>query len=257
MANRLANEEETPAMTATAAALDSPEFLVRTREDVIRLCNGIREQGIPLSISFSCDDSVAPSSLIFVDPQSNMLLLEYSPQWQRIQGTMDMHHDIYHGNIDYTTMLQCVYEDSKLQFQCGKSTIVDLNGTPVAGLDIPGFMWRFQRRRNRRYKVPGLKVTLNLGFLEAEAEVADLAMGGMGVVVCDPAVRLEVGEVLHACTVCVPGAGQILADLTVRHQSRDQIIDSREVIFVGCEFTGLSVSARQLIAQYVGSLADT
>lgn len=255
--NSLANQKETLAMTAPATALDSPDFLVRTREDVIRLCNGMREQGVPLSISFSCVDSVAASSLIFVDPRSNTLLLEYSLQWQRIQSAMDMHHDIHHGNIDYSIMLQCAYEDSKIQFQCSNSTIADLNGTPVVGLNIPGFMWRFQRRRDRRHKVPGLKATLNLGFLEADAEVADLGMGGIGVIVCDPAVRLEVGEVLHGCTISVPGAGHIQVDLTVRHQSLNQMTHSSEVKFVGCQFTGLSDSARQLITHYVDALADS
>lgn len=244
-------------MTASATALDSPDFLIRSREDVIRLCNGMREQGVPLSISFSCVDSIAASALIFVDPYSNTLLLEYSPQWQRIQGAMDMHHDIHHGNIDYSTMLQCAYDDSRIQFQCGKSTIADLNGTPVVGLNIPGFMWRFQRRRDRRHKMSGLKVTLNLGFLDADAEVADLGMGGIGMVTCDRAVKLELGEVLHDCAISLPGVGLILVDLTVRHQSPGQTANGSEVILVGCQFTGLGNSTRQLITHYLDGLADT
>ncbi len=244
-------------MTAPVRGLESPECLVRSREDVIRLCDGIREQGMPLSISFSSFDSVAVSSLIYVDQRSNTLLLEYSPQWQRVQHAMDMHHDIHYGNSGYSTMLECVYEDSKIQFQSNKGTIADLNGTTMVGLDIPDFMWRFQRRRDRRHKVSGLKVTLNLGFLEADAEVADLGRGGVGMVACDRAVKLEVGEVLHGCTMSLPGVGQILVDLTVRHQSPDQTANGSEVLLVGCEFTGLSDSTRQLIAHYVDALADT
>ena len=244
-------------MMAPATALDSPDFLVRSREDVISLCNGMKEQGVPLSISFSCINSVAASSLMFVDPHSNTLLLEYSPQWQRIQHTMDMHHDIHHGNTDYSTMLECAYEDSKIKFQSCKGTIADLNGTTVVGLDIPGFMWRFQRRRDRRHKVSGLKVTLNLGFLDADAEVADLGMGGIGVVACDRAVRLEMGEVLHDCAISLPGVGQIIVDLTVRHQSSDQMTTGSDVNLIGCQFTGLSDRTRQLIAHYLDALADS
>jgi hypothetical protein len=255
MMHSVAIDEEALSMTSPAAGSEHPGFLVRSRKDVIRLCNGIREQGLPLSISFSCFDSVAATSLMFVDPHSNTLLLEYSPQWRRIQSTIDMQHDIHHGN-DYSTMLQCALEDSSIQFQSSRSTIADLNGTTVVGLDIPVFMWRFQRRRDQRHRVSGLKVTLNMGFLEADAEVADLGMGGIGLVACDPAVKLDVGEVLHGCAISLPGVGQILVDLTVRHQSLDQITNGGEVMLVGCQFTGLSDSARQLIAHYVGALAD-
>ena len=250
--NNSAVQDEMSAMTAPAISIESPDVLVRFKVNVIRLCNDIREQRVPLSVSFSCFDCAAASSLVSVDPRSNTLLLEFTPRWQRVQRVMAM----FHGDADYSIMAECAFADSIVQFQCRKGAISDVKGRAVMELDIPDFMWRFQRRLDRRHKVSGLKVTLNLGWFEVDAEVADLGMGGIGMVSCDRAVRLEVGQVLHDCTISLPGVEPILVDLTVRHQSSDQMANGSEVKLVGCQFTGLSDRTRQLIAHYLDAFSD-
>ena len=252
MMNSSAVQDEMSAMTALAMPIESPEVLVRYKINVIRLCNDIREQRVPLSISFSCFDCAAASSLVGVDPRSNTLLLEYSSHWQRVQRVMAM----FHGDADYSIMAECAFADSIVQFQCRKGAISDVKGRAVMELDIPDFMWRFQRRLDQRHKVSGLKVTLNLGLLEVDAEVADLGVGGIGMVTCDRTAELEVGQVLHNSTISLPGVGPILVDLTVRHQSPDQMNNGSDVQLVGCQFTGLSDRTSQLITHYLDALAD-
>jgi len=237
----------------TATAQGASDFLVRSKEHIYQLCNGISEQKARLSISFSCVDSVAASSLLYVDQRSNRLLLECSPQWQRIQHIIDMHH----SDTDYGIVVTCAYDNSKIQFQCGIGVTAKQKGTPVVGLSIPEVIWRFQRRCDPRQKPPGVKVTLNMGFLDAEAELADLGMAGIGMFTCDRAVRVDVGEVLHDCTIAVPGLAQIVVDLMVCHQSVYRTINGNEVMLIGCKFIGLKDRMRQLIAHYLDGLAET
>ncbi|MEQ1776881.1 MAG: flagellar regulator YcgR PilZN domain-containing protein, partial [Burkholderiales bacterium] len=237
-------EEEKTAMITSSATLESPDFLVRSRLEVLRLLSGVMCSGTLMSINFLHTDQVAVTSLVYVDEASNMLLLECPHEWQSL---MD-------GGDAESIMLACVYEDAKIQFQSGRGTIVDLDGTTVVGLDIPEFMWRFQRRRDERHKVSGLTITLNLGFIECDAEVTDLSMGGIGMFNCDAEVQLEHGEVLHNCAIALPGVGAIMVDLTVQHQMPMRTADGQAVTRVGCEFSGLSDSARQLIAHYLDAL---
>ena len=244
MMNVLALEKERVKMMTPSTDPDSAEFLVRSRQEVLRLLNGAARDGARISISFLHTEHVAVTSLVYVDEPNNMLLFECPADWQ---GLID-------GGEAETIMLACVYEDSKIQFQSSRGTLVDMDGARVVGLDIPEFMWRFQRRRDDRHKVSGLKVTLNLGFTECDAEITDLSTDGAGMFNCDAGVQLEQGEVLQNCAIALPGVGAIMVNLTVQHQSPMHTADGRAVTRVGCEFSGLSDGARQLIEHYLDAL---
>ncbi len=228
------------------AVMDALDFLVRSRREMIRLLNGMMEDGASLSISFMNSDDVAESTLLDVDEPGNRLLLECPPDWR---GMIKRH-----SGSD-RIMLVCVLGDAKIQFQSGIGEVVDIDNERALSLNIPEFMWRFQRRRDTRHKVSGLKITLNLGFMETDAEVADLGMGGIGVLNCDSALQLQVGEILSGCSIALPGVGQIAVDLTVQHQTSLRFPDGCEVTRVGCQFTQLDDSARQLIAHCIEALA--
>jgi c-di-GMP-binding flagellar brake protein YcgR len=243
MLTGVALEEGNFTMTESSAAVESSEFLVRSRTEVVRLLNEIKASGTLIAVSFPQVDCAAATTLVYVDEVSNMLLLEYPREWRDM---MDSGGD--------SIMLACVYDNAKIQFQAGKGTVVDLDGVPVVGLEIPEFMWRFQRRASPRDKVTGLTITLNLGFSECDAEVTDLSMGGVGMFNCDSEVRLEPGEELRDCAIAIPGMGRIPVDLTVQHQA--PVPGDGNITRVGCQFTGLNDSARQLIAHYLDALAD-
>ena len=244
MMNAQALKQETMEKMMPATDLEAPEFLARSRHEVLRLLNGAVSAGTLMSISFLHTEHVTVTSLIYVDEPNNMLLFECPDDWQ----------SLINGGDAETIMLACVHEDSKIQFQSGRGTLVDLDGIKVVGLDIPEFMWRFQRRRDERHKVAGLTITLNLGFIECDAQVTDLSMGGVGMFNCDAGVQLEQGEVLKNCMIALPGVGAIKVDLTVQHQMPMQSADGQAVTRVGCEFSGLDDRTRQLIAHYLDAL---
>ena len=228
------------------AMMDVPDFLVRSRHEMVRLLNAMMEAGAPLSIRFMNSESAAESTLIDVDEAGNRLLLECPPDWR---GLIQRHE-----GAD-SIMLACVLEGAKIQFQTGVGEVVEVDDARAVCLNLPEFMWRFQRRRDARHAAQGLKISLNLGFMDADAEVADLGLGGVGVLNCDSALQLQVGELLSACSIALPGVGQIAVDLTVQHVTPARLSDGREVTRVGCRFTQLEHSTRQLITHCVEALA--
>lgn len=222
---------------------DAPESLVRSRQEILRVLNGVLQSDTPLAVSLPQPGSTHKTSLIYVDEESQMVLLVCPPEWQfALQSGVS------------GVRLSCEFDDAKLEFQASTCVLVDLDGTPVAGLPIPEFMWRFQRRRDPRRKVSGLTIVLNMDFLEAEAEVIDVSVGGIGMLNCNREIKLDNGEVLRNCTIALPGVGQIAVDLVVQHQHDVELADGRAVTRVGCRISGLSDSKRQLIAHYLEGL---
>ena len=244
MINHLTSQASSVPVIKPGAVADLPEVLVRARHEILRLLNSILDQDVPLAVSFLHAGLVLSSSVIYVDEASNTLLLACPPDWEKAMG-----------NGDDSIMLSGVIEDSKIEFQGGPSVIVDLEGTPVVGLPIPDFMWRFQRRREPRHKVQGLKIVLNMGFLEAEAEVVDLSTGGIGMLNCHRELKLDNGEILHNCTIVLPGVGQLPVNLAVQNQLEVSLADGKPITRVGCRFNGLTDSARQMIAHFLEAQA--
>lgn len=241
------NANELKAVMDVAGA---PDFLVRSRHEMVRLLSAMLESGAVLSISVMNSEDAAESTLLDVDEAGNRLLLECPAGWL----AMTRHHD----SAD-SLMLTCVLDGAKIQFQSNMGEIVEVDDTRVLSLRMPEFLWRFQRRRGTRLPASGLKIILNLGFTSADAQVYDLGMGGIGVLHCNNALHLLSGETLRGCAITLPGVGQIAVDLTVRHVSPARLQDGpdwREVTRVGCEFTELDSHTQQLLAHCLETLAE-
>ena len=225
-------------------AAEPQDFVVRARSEVLRMLDAIQTRQIPLTITFLSVSCVLPSSLIYVDDASNTLLMACPPDWETACSEG--------GDA---IMIGCVFEDAKVEFQCGSHALVDLDGTPVVGFPIPEFIWRFQRRRDPRYKVAGLQIVLNFGFLDAEAEVIDISLGGIGMVNCNEEIQLEVGEMLPNCAIRLPGVGEIAVDLQVQRLTKTAGHQGQSMTQVGCQITGLPEAKRQMLAHFLDGIA--
>ncbi len=228
------------------AGMEPPDFLVRSRSEVQRVLAGMLAQRTPVSVHFAGADGVVASALLQIEEHSGALMFECPPRWRASIEAAD----------GKSAMLVCAHEHAKIQFQGGCGAMAQFDGRAVARIAAPEFIWRFQRRRDRRCVAPSLKITLNLGFIESEAEVADLSVSGIGVVNCDSDVNLDQGEIMKDCSIALPGVGKIRSDLEVVHQTVVRLIDGASVNRVGCRFSGLSDDSHQLIAHYIESLAE-
>ena len=175
---------ELKAVMDTANLTDAPDFLVRSRREVVRLFNGLFEAGAALSISVMNSEDGAESTLLDVDEPGQRLLLDCPPGWLGVTRR--------HSGGD-TLMLTSVLGDTKIQFQSAMGEIIAVDDARVLCLPMPDFLWRFQRRRDVRRAAAGLKISLNLGFGCADAQVCDLGMGGIGAAQH----RLEAGRALR------------------------------------------------------------
>lgn len=240
----LASHPQAARTAAAGDAADHHDFLIRSRHEVLRLLTAILDQQMPLAITFLSVGCVLTSTIVYVDEHSNTVLVSCPPDWTTARGES--------GDA---IMIGCVFEDSKIEFQCGPHAVVDLDGTLVVGLPIPEFLWRFQRRRNPRHRVEGLRMVLNFGFLDAEAQIVDLSLGGIGMLNCNDEIRIEAGEVLRNCSIMLPGVGLISVNLQVQRQTKIIGADGRPMTQVGCQFTGLPDATRQMLAHFLDAVA--
>ena len=220
--------------------VDTSGVLVRNRREILHVLREMLEQSVPLTLSMTDSAALARGPLVYIDEGNNMLLVECPREAARGLQKAE-------GGV----IVACEFEGAKIEFQSATLSLTEVDGMPVVGVELPEFLWRFQRRRNQRYDARALKITLNMGFIDADARVTNLSQGGVGVVCLGADLHLTVGETLHACTISLPGVGEIRADLAVRHLTPSRDESGSDVILAGCEFTGMSAHARNLMTRYL------
>lgn len=220
--------------------VDTSGVLVRSRKDILQMLRQLLEQSARLSLSMAESQVRARGPLVYIDEGNNMLLVECADD-----GALELRAG--HGAV----IVACELDGAKIEFQSATVNVMDVDGVPVAGIELPDFLWRFQRRRSERHDTRALKITLNMGFIDADARVVNLGEGGVGVVCCGVDLHLAVGELLQACTISLPGVGEIRADLAVRHLTPARDEEGMPVTLAGCEFTGMSAHARSLMTRYL------
>lgn len=83
-----------------------------------------------------------------------------------------------------------------------------------------GIMSGAERRRSPRHVAPrslALTCRVKEGPVRFEGLVVDLGPGGLGAIVYDPDVKLEVGMVLPRVEIELPGLSPVLSSIEVRH----------------------------------------
>ena len=224
---------------------DQHEYLIHSRIEIIHILQGIAARHAPVSVYISNTENFSVSTVLQVDPDAGSVVLDY---------TLDRHKNaelLAHANLVFV----CIHNNAKIQFPGAQASEAVHEGRPAFRIPLPSFMWRFQRRSEPRFKVPRvppLGITLNLGgVLEADAEVEDISLSGIGAVNCAPDVSLRPGDVLKHCAIVLPGAGRIDVDLRVEYARLVPTVEGALIRRIGCRFVGLPANLRRLIGHYV------
>ena len=224
--------------------VDTSGVLVRSRREILQMLRQMLEQSVPLTLSMAESPASARGPLVYIDEGNNMLLVECA-------AGLASGANAPAGGV----LISCVFDGSKIEFQSATLNLTEVDGVPVAGIELPEFLWRFQRRRSTRHDTRALRITLNMGFIDADAKVTNMSLGGVGVVCCGADVHLAAGELLQACTISLPGVGEIRADLKVRHVTPAHDDKGAAILLAGCEFTGMSGHARNLMTRYLDGIS--
>ncbi len=140
-------------------------------------------------------------------------------------------------------------------------------GVPFFRIPLPSNALFQQRRRATRYDLPlrtdSNPATVNLFRKVAtdrdhtntlEGRMLDISAGGCRVAIPGPVhPPLESGEILESASISIPSLYDLSVQAVVRHASYNKL--TRKVI-CGMEFTGMHVTDRRRLEQFIQSLAQ-
>lgn len=138
-----------------------------------------------------------------------------------------------------------------VQFVAVEPCEVMLDGTRAIRLRYPGFLAVQQRRQHPRVDVPPT-VPLHCvadagGITPFDAQVVDISLGGIGVLLHPSDITLEPGTVLVGCRIEVAGKDPVTIDLEVHYSEVVTLPDASRARRSGFRFVNASDEVKKLV----------
>jgi c-di-GMP-binding flagellar brake protein YcgR len=139
----------------------------------------------------------------------------------------------------------------RIEFVAVQPREVIHDGAPAIHLRYPEVLTAQQRREHSRFDIPP-KVPLRCiadagGITPFDAQIADISVGGIGILLYPSDVTLEPGTVLVGCRIAVPGKTPITIDLEVRTSEGVTLPDGSRARRSGCRFVNAGDEVTKLI----------
>ena len=140
-------------------------------------------------------------------------------------------------------------DDWHIEFVGVGPSKVEHDGVTAIRLGYPEILSVQQRRETERYDVApalGLRCIADAGgFAPFDAQVRDVSMGGMSVLLYPPDVMIEPGTVLTGSRIDIPGADPVIVDLEVRYSELVTLADGNRARCSGFRFINAPDDVKQ------------
>jgi c-di-GMP-binding flagellar brake protein YcgR len=223
------------------------QLLVRSGLDIARQLQEICDAHAALLATLKSGELLFMSKLLQVDPQKAQMVIACS--------------EVKHANSALlaagTAVFTCNHQGAHYGFSAGNASMTQHAGAPALRLALPTTLLAQQRRAQPRVRVPvgvPLRCLARLGPVSFEARVIDISTQGLGGILYDPAIRIEVGTRLEGTRIMHPQGEAIVVDLLVRNVAQQRNPDGSYVMRAGCSFIGTVPDVEKLIQLFVTEL---
>jgi c-di-GMP-binding flagellar brake protein YcgR len=230
-----------------ARAHETGQLLVRSGTEIASTLRAMCEAREVLSVDLESDEHLFMTRLLEVDAQGGSMTVGWSDSKEGnalVLARPSVTFSANHGGLH-------------LQFAGEGPHEVACGGASAIRLSLPKALFAVQRRVLPRYKVPPsvpLKCEISLGPVSFDALVVDVSLGGIGAIVYDPAIRLDVGMTIPRARILLPAHAPVLAALEVRNVRTVTRAGGRVLKRAGCRFIAPATGIEALIRLFVAAI---
>ena len=249
---KVSREKGTPAVRVEPLSeADHHDYLIRSRAEILGILRSIANRKEPVTTFLGRDDNILICTILDIDEAAGFVLFGYGFNREMNEALLrsrDIVFAVLHGG-------------AKIQFAVAEALEVFRQGIPTFKTQVPTVLWRLQRRRSQRYRLPPKapsRILLNLaGVGHINAELDDISVHGMGVLLYPADLTLEPGLVMSQCTISLPSGQSLTVDVRIQHSEFVTNQDGEVLRRSGCEFIGMSKDLQKLIEQFIVQLDRT
>ncbi len=229
-------------MSTTADNADGAGHLLRSRSKIAPVLEALATRRDRVTAELPGSQDLFTTQLVLADPVGDFIL---------IAAALD---DALNSALLALARVTMVAQpdDWHIEFVGVEPSAVVHEGVAAIRLGYPEILTVQQRRQNERYDAAPAIVLRCVadagGFAPFDAQIRDVSMGGISVLLYPPDVMIEPGTVLVGNRIEIPGADAVTVDLEVRYSELLTLEDGSRARCSGFRFLNASDEVkRQLI----------
>ncbi|HEY6966542.1 MAG TPA: flagellar regulator YcgR PilZN domain-containing protein [Burkholderiales bacterium] len=223
------------------------QLLVRSGIEIRRTLEAMRAAGDALSADLESEEHLFVTLLLEVDRRNRTMTVGWSESKEANALILQRPSITFNAN----------HEGLHFQFVADHPRQTDFGNRSALQLGLPKAMFAMQRRALPRYIVPPtvpLKCEISLGPVSFDALVVDLSFGGIGAILYDASIRLDVGMTIPRARILLPAHAPVLAALEVRNIGTVTRADGSMVKRAGCRFIAPGSGIESLVRLFLAAV---
>jgi c-di-GMP-binding flagellar brake protein YcgR len=224
---------------------DASNFTVSWKKEIIYILRAVMERTELVSAYYNRGGSFILTSIIDIDPDEELVFLDLGANEEANEKILESEKIIF----------VTAHDKIKIQFVTNWIEKVRLDGRDVFRTELPKSLIKLQRREYYRVTTPvanPLKcIVLMEGQRKIEMAVADISIGGVGVVLPPADAIVEPGMTFHGCSLVLPEIGNIVATMEIRNVFEVTLRNGLKTKRAGCQFIDLSANMQSMIQRYI------
>ena len=227
---------------------DLEHCLVNSRLEIASILGRLHKHAVMLTayIGASADADFILTSLLSVDAESGEVITEFGADAGANRRALST------SGVTFVA----TQDGIRIQFSAEALRKTRYQGRDAFIMRLPPSLLRLQRREFFRVATlnPPLQCVIpaqaELGIAPLSVDILDISCGGVKLGFPGQAGELETGVLLAACSLLLPEAVRVLANLHVRNLHRSGAKGGAQT-WIGCEFADMAERERAPIQRYI------
>ena len=224
---------------------DASSFTVSWKKEIVYILRAVMEKTALVSAYFNRGESFILTSIIDVDPDDELVYLDLGADEAFNKKILDSEKIIF----------VTAHDKVKVQFVANWVEKARLEGRDVFRTELPKSLIKLQRREYYRVTTPIVNPLKCIVLMEdkrkLEMVVADISIGGVGVVLPPADAVVEPGMIFNGCNLVLPEIGNIVATMEIRNVFEVTLRNGLKSKRAGCQFINLSANMQSMIQRYI------
>jgi c-di-GMP-binding flagellar brake protein YcgR len=217
-------------MPPTAENANSTSHLLRSRTKIAPVLEALAARRQRVTVQLPDRPELFATQMILADPVGDFILVAATPDEALNSSLLALARVTLVGEPDAW----------HVEFVATQPSAVMHDGIAAIRLRYPEILAVQQRRQDERYDTPGalmLRCVADAGgFAPFEAQIRDVSLGGISVLLYPPDVVIEPGTVLAGSRIEIPGGDTVTVDLEVRYSEIVKLADGSRARCSGFRF---------------------
>lgn len=232
-------------MPPNAANANNTSHLLRSRAKIAPVLDALAARRQRVTVELPDRQGLYATQLLLADPVGDYILVSATDDAALNSALLALARVTLVGEPD----------DWHIEFVAVEPSAVMHEGAAVIRLRYPEILAVQQRRQDERYDTSDalmLRCVADAGgFAPFDAQIRDISLGGISVLLYPPDVAIEPGTVLVGSRIEIPGGDTITIDLEVRYSEIVTLADGSRARCSGFRFLDAPDELRQTLVDAI------